>query len=271
MKDEIGNGQGITRRHFLRQGAAAAAAVLLTSCVGEAAQEEISSTPTATARQAAGGTAQGSATTTPGASSVPATATAAPVVTATPMATATEEATSEASATPPETALLEPTPQCDDDDDEVTLEQTEGPYFTPNSPERTSLLEAGMAGTRLVVTGRVLSTGCQPVAGALIDFWQADDAGEYDNVGYRLRGHQFTDEQGQYRLETVVPGLYPGRTRHLHVKVQAPNQPVLTTQQYFPDAPGNASDGIFHPALVMAVEEGAEGMAATFDYVLAMG
>jgi len=63
------------------------------------------------------------------------------------------------------------------------------------------------------------------------------------NTGYRLRGHQFTDEAGRYALETVVPGLYPGRTRHLHVKVQAPNQPVLTTQLYFPGQPSNATDG----------------------------
>src|SRR5207244_4653789 len=116
---------------------------------------------------------------------------------------------------------LAATPACADDDDPsassggpITPAQTEGPYFTRNSPERASLLEAGMRGTRLVVSGRVLTTSCRPVARALLDFWQADDAGEYDNRGYRLRGHMFTDEQGNYRLETIVPGLYPGRTRH---------------------------------------------------------
>ncbi|HMO54725.1 MAG TPA: hypothetical protein PJ994_09490, partial [Tepidiformaceae bacterium] len=129
---------------------------------------------------------------------------------------------------------LEPTPECTDDDDEPTVAQTEGPYFTPNSPERTSLLETGMSGTRLLLTGQVVSTSCAPVANALIDFWQCDDSGEYDNAGYRLRGHQFTDGNGAYMLETVVPGLYPGRTRHIHVKVQAPNERVLTTQLYFP-------------------------------------
>ena len=84
-----------------------------------------------------------------------------------------------------------------------------------------------MAGTRIVVQGRVLTTGCTPIPRALVDFWQADAEGRYDNVGFRLRGHQFTDEAGHYRLETIVPGLYPGRTRHVHVKVQAPNQSVL--------------------------------------------
>ena len=167
------------------------------------------------------------------------------------------------------TQALEPTPACGDDDDEPTLAQTEGPYFTPNSPERSSLLEANMPGTRMVVSGLVVTTNCEPVARALLDFWHADDAGVYDNVGYRLRGHLFTDEQGRYRLETIVPGLYPGRTRHFHVKVQAPNQPVLTTQLYFPDEPANQRDGIYRPELLMNVQEdGPGGKAWTFNFVL---
>jgi protocatechuate 3,4-dioxygenase beta subunit len=162
---------------------------------------------------------------------------------------------------------LPPTPQCVDGDD-ATLEQTEGPYFKPNSPERASLLEPGMAGTHLVVGGQVLTTHCQPVARALLEFWQADAAGSYDNSGFRLRGHQLADDSGRYRLETVVPGLYPGRTRHIHVKVQAPNQPTLTTQLYFPDEPQNARDGIFNPALVMAIQDAADGKLASFDFIL---
>lgn len=197
---------------------------------------------------------------------------AAPVpTTAAPAEPAARPAGAAAQASPsasPVTQLLQPTPACGDDDDEPTPAQTEGPYFTPNSPERTSLLEPGMAGTRLVVSGNVVTTACQPVAGALIDFWQCDDNGAYDNVGYRLRGHQFTDENGRYALETIVPGLYPGRTRHIHVKVQAPNQPVLTTQQYFPNEPRNARDGIFDPALVMDVQDTPDGRTATFTYVL---
>ena len=164
--------------------------------------------------------------------------------------------------------VLPATPTCGDDDDDLTPAQTEGPYFTPNSPERASLIEDGMEGTRMVLTGYVLSTGCQPVARALLDFWHADDGGVYDNVGYRLRGHQFSDDEGRFTLETIVPGLYPRRTRHFHVKVQAPNQPVLTTQLYFPDEPANASDGIFSPELLMSVEDAADGRRAAFNFVL---
>ncbi len=163
---------------------------------------------------------------------------------------------------------LAPTPACDDGDDDPTPPQTEGPYYTPDTPQRTSFLEAGITGTRLVVAGTVLATDCTPVAGALVDFWHCDDAGVYDNVGYKLRGHQFTDENGRYTLETIVPGMYPGRTRHIHVKVQAPNQPVLTTQLYFPDEPANARDGLYHPALDMAMQQVGDGRQAAFDFVL---
>jgi protocatechuate 3,4-dioxygenase beta subunit len=149
-----------------------------------------------------------------------------------------------------------------------TARQTEGPYFKPDSPLRASLVEPGMAGPRIVVTGLVLSTACQPIAKALIDVWHADDRGDYDASGYRLRGHQFTDAQGRYRLESIVPGIYQGRTRHFHVKIQAPNRPVLTTQLYFPGEAVNARDPIFSRDLVMQVSDAAAGKAATFDFVL---
>ncbi len=42
-----------------------------------------------------------------------------------------------------------------------------------------------------------------------------------DDTGSRLRGHQITDGRGGYTLRTVVPRAYPGRTRHVHVKVRA--------------------------------------------------
>src|SRR5438552_5639604 len=81
---------------------------------------------------------------------------------------------------------------------QLTPAQTEGPYFKPGSPARTSLIETGMTGTRLVLSGRVLTPACELVAGATLDFWQADAGGSYDNRGYRLRGHQLTDAAGRY-------------------------------------------------------------------------
>jgi protocatechuate 3,4-dioxygenase beta subunit len=167
------------------------------------------------------------------------------------------------------TGQVAPTPACGDDDDDPTVAQTEGPFFTPRSPERVSLIESGINGTKLVLEGLVVSTSCQPVAGVLVDFWQCDDAGNYDNQGYKLRGHQFTKSDGTYRLETIVPGLYTGRTRHIHVKVQAPNRPVLTTQLYFPNEPGNQRDGIFNQSLVLdEYGDDAGGKSGRFQFVL---
>lgn len=166
-------------------------------------------------------------------------------------------------------APLSPTPACDADT-APTLRQTEGPFFTPNSPERQSLLEPGIGGRRLELTGFVLTRSCTPVPRALLDFWQADANGAYDNRGFRLRGHQFSDANGRYRLETIVPGRYPGRTPHIHVKVQAANRPVLTTQLYFPEEPGNARDFLFRTELLMRVAKAGEGLQGQFDFVLDM-
>jgi len=152
---------------------------------------------------------------------------------------------------------------------EATVSNAEGPYYKSGAPERTVLAEPGMAGTRLVLTGQVLTTDCQPVAGAMLDFWQANDRGEYDNTGYTLRGKQFADEMGRYRLETIVPGRYPGRTLHIHVKVSAPGGPVLTTQIYFAGQPGNESDALIQPSLIVPLTDAAGGgKAATFNFVL---
>jgi len=147
----------------------------------------------------------------------------------------------------------------------LTPRQTEGPFFTPNSPKRISLLEPGSKGPRIVVTGTVLSPQCKPVANALLDFWHSDEEGAYDNRGFRYRGHQHADAQGRFRLETIVPAEYPGRTRHIHVKVQAPGKRILTTQLYFAGDPGNRRDGLYRPELEM--KQAGSGEAA-FDFVV---
>jgi protocatechuate 3,4-dioxygenase beta subunit len=144
----------------------------------------------------------------------------------------------------------------------ITPRQTEGPFFKPSSPERRALASS----PTLVVSGRVLGKDCKPVAHALVDFWHADERGEYDNAGFRFRGHQFTDAEGRYRLETILPAEYPGRTRHIHAKLQARGGPVLTTQLYFPNEPRNASDGLFREELVVRTQKAG---LVTFDFVAA--
>ncbi len=154
-------------------------------------------------------------------------------------------------------------------DGQPTPAQTEGPYYTPNPPQRASLIEEGVVGDPITLTGYVLDTDCRPIAGAVVDFWQADGAGVYDNDGYRLRGYTLTDAEGRYTMGTVVPGEYPGRTPHIHVKVQPPGGAVLTSQMYFPDAAANARDGIFNPALILEVQETADGLTGVMNFVVA--
>jgi protocatechuate 3,4-dioxygenase beta subunit len=167
-----------------------------------------------------------------------------------------------------EQGILQATPPCDDGDDDPTVAETEGPFYKPSTPRRSNLVIGGVRGTALLVTGDVVDTQCRPVRGALLDFWQADTQGQYDNQGFRLRGHQFADSAGRYALRTIVPGLYPGRTRHIHVKVQRPHGRILTTQLYFPGEPRNRTDSIFDRSLLMDVRRSGNGKRAQFRFVL---
>lgn len=177
---------------------------------------------------------------------------------------------SRASESSTQTQSLPATPACGDD---PTPRQTAGPFYRLNSPERTSLLEAGTTGKPIMLTGQVLSTDCQPISGASLEFWHTDAQGEYDNIGYTLRGHQFTDAEGRYQLETISPGIYPGRTRHIHVRIKSPNQPAnqpaLTTQLYFPDEPLNEDDVLYQPELLMSVQNSGDRLQAQFNFVMA--
>jgi protocatechuate 3,4-dioxygenase beta subunit len=110
----------------------------------------------------------------------------------------------------------------------------------------------------------------QPVANALLDFWQADANGQYDNSGYTLHGHQYTDQNGRYELITVVPGEYPGRTGHIHFKVQAPNGPVLTSQLFFPGVQDNQADQIFDSALLIDItQDNSSSLQAAYNFIIA--
>jgi protocatechuate 3,4-dioxygenase beta subunit len=162
---------------------------------------------------------------------------------------------------------IAPTPQCHDGD-KPTKEDIEGPFFKYSSPPRSDLVEPGTRGHLITLEGFVLSRSCRPVPQAILDFWHANEDGDYDEDGFRYRAHLFSDGNGKFRFRTIVPGLYPGRTRHFHMKVQAPNQPILTTQLYFPGEPRNRLDDYFSPLLLMKIAQSADEAAARFDFVL---
>jgi protocatechuate 3,4-dioxygenase beta subunit len=171
------------------------------------------------------------------------------------------------------------TPQCGEED-AVTIAQTEGPFFRAGSPGRAELVEPGSKARQVELTGFVLTRGCHPVARAVVDLWHADEGGAYDNKGYRYRGRVYTDEKGRYRFRTIVPALYPGRTRHYHANVAAGGKLLLTTQLYFPNEPGNRRDGLYRKELLMKVADNGNAkdsakdrakdraMAARFDFVI---
>lgn len=185
-------------------------------------------------------------------------ATAAPAAPAAPIAAPASPATPGSQAVVDSSCKAPATP---------TTGSTEGPFFKAGSPEKASLVTPGMPGTRIVLVGLVQTRSCKPVAGAKVDIWQADASGKYDNSGYTLRGYVRTNADGQYKVETIVPGRYPGRTPHIHVKVEPPGGRGLTTQLYMPNESSNASDSIFRTDLVLTITQGPP-LTGTFGFIV---
>ena len=162
-----------------------------------------------------------------------------------------------------------PTPTC-----EETEEDIEGPFYTSGAPfvkEALPGLDGLDGGVYLRLSGFVRSASdCAPIDGAILDIWQADDDGAYDDQGFVLRGRVRTDEEGRYEIDTIIPGHYLNgaqyRPAHIHVKVSAPGHALLTTQLYFPDDPYNEIDPWFDERLLIAISPG-EGLDfGTFDF-----
>ena len=157
------------------------------------------------------------------------------------------------------------TPACG----EETPSGTAGPFYTPNTPAKSDFRADDPAGSAVDLRATVLDARCQPLPGAMVDLWHSDSKGRYDNEGFRLRGHQRADAQGVVHFATVLPGRYPGRTRHFHVRIYgAKGGKLLTTQLYFPDEPGNADDWLFQPELLLDVRKGGPALEASFAFVV---
>ncbi len=110
------------------------------------------------------------------------------------------------------------------------------PEYLPGAPLRTSFLTGGEKGQRIRLFGKALDTNCIPLAGARLDFWHTDGDGKYDVAGYTFRGAQHIDAQGNFTLDTVMPGPYNG-ARHVHLLLAfRPNnrpQPLLLSSAVF--------------------------------------
>jgi protocatechuate 3,4-dioxygenase beta subunit len=138
------------------------------------------------------------------------------------------------------------------------------PDYKEGSPERTNIAE-GQSGDPLTLTGYVMTADCKPIAGAWVDFWQVDANGNYSD-GNELRGHQLTDEEGKYTLNTIMPVNYEGRARHINFRVRAGDGRLTESQVYFPGEYQNLRDDFFIPENIVRLTE--DHMSANFDIVI---
>jgi len=128
-------------------------------------------------------------------------------------------------------------------------------------------------GERIILTGRVIDTDGRPLAGTLVEIWQANAAGRYRHrrddwdapldPNFSGAGRCLTDEHGRFRFITVKPGAYPWgnhynawRPAHIHFSLlgRAFAQ-RLVTQMYFPADPLFAYDPIFQSVRDPAARE----------------
>jgi protocatechuate 3,4-dioxygenase, beta subunit len=141
----------------------------------------------------------------------------------------------------------------------ATPRLTEGPYYPDKLPLDTdndlvvinnSLTPA--VGEITHLTGRVLDASGSPVKDAVVEIWQSDPHGAYIHSrspnrasldrNFQGFGTFLTASTGEYRFRTVKPGLYDGRTRHIHFKVKKSGRELLTSQIFFRGEPLNARD-----------------------------
>lgn len=159
-----------------------------------------------------------------------------------------------------------------------------GPFYSENPPmlDNNRLAASDEPGTKMIISGRVLNLDCTEfIPDAVVDVWHADDAGAYDNNGYKLRGFTMTNAQGFYLFETIKPGKYLNgssfRPSHIHYKITPPSFPELTTQLYFEgdeDIPGDAAASITSGNFdasnrIIKLEENSAGvLEGVFDIVI---
>ena len=161
-----------------------------------------------------------------------------------------------------------------------TTNDIQGPYYVPGAPERTVIASADEPGTRLFLSGRIFEPRCDfGVGGIIVDVWQANNVGCYsisqtcpDEDPWNLRGQMLTDANGNYAVETILPGYYPGRCRHIHWRFVPIGGPLLITQLYFAGDPQIPNDPLASrpeaAARIIPLTQEADGLHGVWDLVL---
>ena len=120
-----------------------------------------------------------------------------------------------------------------------------GPFYRPDSPERSNLVIAGAPGDLAELTGIVRHKDCQtPYENAKVELWHcsADEIYDNDSDEFRYRGTTFCDKNGEYKFQTQMPVPYDAgggliRPAHFHLMISAPGYQSLITQIYFQGDP----------------------------------
>ena len=161
----------------------------------------------------------------------------------------------------------------------LTTDDILGPYFVEDAPIRTLIAHPDEPGQRLFVSGRILQNDCEtPISGAMLEVWHANDAGCYsinlecntgnpENDEYNLRGKMFSNANGQYAFETILPGNYASRPIHIHIKITTPDNEVLVSQIYFDSDPLCDTDPWCQDAgeRVLVLQEDSSGLHGQLD------
>lgn len=114
-----------------------------------------------------------------------------------------------------------------------------GPFYRAGAPMRSDLRILGDPGVPFIFRGKITDEQCNPLHGARVDVWHADNDGVYDNTtpAFRYRGVVETDPNGAYSFTSIIPGKYLNgsvyRPVHIHYRITAPGFTELITQLYF--------------------------------------
>jgi catechol 1,2-dioxygenase len=116
-----------------------------------------------------------------------------------------------------------------------------GPFYRPESPVRSNLVIKGEKGELVELLGKIKHQDCTtPYKNAKVELWHCDGNGVYDNssTDLKYRGTTFSDENGIYSFQTVLPVSYDvgnGQIRpaHFHMMITAEGYQPLVTQLYF--------------------------------------